>query len=105
MNGISPFKKGGEYLTFLFHKDGEEHLVPRSLFPNSHKFQHLVDHNNEIKIENIASSTFFDLTNFLSGNHQKVTPEMVQKMIEAATVLGLVDTVKDLSRFFTRVDA
>lgn len=102
MPDISPFKKSGEYLTFLFHHEDEEHLVPLSLFAKSHTIQHLVDHNNQVPIQNIASNTFFNLTTYLTGNHQELTPEKMSAMIDAAKILGLMDTVKELTQFFTR---
>lgn len=98
MGMISPFGKGGEYLTFLFHKDDEEHLVPRSLFAKSHSIK--PDHNNHVYIENIASTTFSHLTSYLIGNHEELNAEKVSAMIDAAKVLGLLEIVKELSSFF-----
>lgn len=99
MGGVAPFNRGGEYLTFLFNQEGEEHLVPKSLFEKSHTIQ--ADFNNHITVNHIASSTFFSLTTYLSGNHQELTPQKVSEMIEAAKSLGLFETVKELSAFFT----
>ena len=100
MHDVSPFKKSGEYLTFLFSKEDEEHLVPLSLFAKSHTIEHLVDHNNHVPIQNIASATFYNLTTYLSGNHQDLTPEKMSALIDAARILGLMDTVKELSQKF-----
>lgn len=102
MNDVSPFKKSGEYLTFIFPKEDEEQLIPLSLFAKSHKIQHLVDHNNQIRIPNIASATLSNLTTYLIGKHQELTPEKMTAMIDAAQILGLLDTVKELTQFFTR---
>lgn len=99
MGGVAPFNKGGEYLTFLFNHEGEEHLVPKSLFEKSHTFQ--ADYNNHITVNHIASSTFFSLTTYLSGNHQELTQENVSEMIEAAKSLGLLETAQKLAAFFT----
>lgn len=100
MRDVSPFKKSEEYLTFLFHQEDEEHLVPLSLFAKSHTIQHLVDYNNQVPIQNIASATFYNLTTYLAGNHQELTQEKMNAMIDAAKILGLMDTVKELSQFF-----
>lgn len=99
MSEISPFNKSGEYLTFLFHHEDEEHLVPRALFAKSHKIEHLVDYNNQVAITNIASSTFFSLTTYLSGNHQELTADKVEELIAAAKSLGLLETVKELMHY------
>lgn len=99
MHDVSPFKKGGEYLTFLFPKEDEEHLVPLSLFAKSHKIQHLVDHDNQVRIP-IASDTLHNLTTYLLGKHEELTAERITAMIDAAQILGLMDTVKELTQFF-----
>lgn len=86
-----------EYLTFVF-PDDEEHLVPSSYFNKSETVDKLKDFDNQVRVDNIASSTFGDLTNFLKGDHPKLEAERIELMIEAAKQLGLPDVVKTLSR-------
>lgn len=83
-----------EYLTFIFHD--EEHLVPSSYFHKSETVHKLKDFDNQVRIENIASSTFGDLTNFLKGDPAKLEEERIELMIEAATLLGLPEVAKTL---------
>jgi hypothetical protein len=85
-----------EYLTFIF-QDEEEHLVPSAYFHKSETVDKLKDIDNQVRIDNIASSTFGDLTNFLKGDHPKLEAERIELMIEAAKQLGLPDVAKTLS--------
>ncbi len=89
--------RSGEYLTFHFSSEGVEHLVPLSLLKESRKIHHLIDHENQVHIKHIASSSFDHLTTYLTGNHEKLSKEKITQMIEAAEFLGLKETVKDLS--------
>lgn len=92
-----------EYLTFSFKDDDEEHLVPSSFFKGDtiHK---LKDHNNHVRIDNIASSTFGDLTDFLKGNHPGLETERIELMIQAAKQLGLSEVVRNLRYFSSPVE-